>query len=109
MTMYAFSSKFPVSEKCAHASIKGVTIKNKNKNKLYFTSVLKLGCMRGIKSLNSYAIHLLINKLFIYKGDMSFKNLNISMAKILKRDRNNVLFDAFCNKLQYVSLKSLRT
>ncbi len=45
--------------------------------------------MRGIKSLNSYAIHFLINKFFIYKGDMSFKTLNISMAKILKRDRYN--------------------
>ncbi len=31
------------------------------------------------------------------------------MAKILKRDRYNVLFDALCNKLQYLSLKSLRT
>ncbi len=29
--------------------------------------------MRGIKSLNSYTIHFLINKFFIYKGDMSFK------------------------------------
>ncbi len=37
---------------------------------------------------------------------MSFKTLNISMAKILKHDRYNVLFDALCNKLQYVSLKS---
>ncbi len=65
--------------------------------------------MRDIKSLNSYAIHFLINKHFIYKGDMSFKTLNISMAKILKCDMYNVLFDALCNKLQYVSLKSLRT
>ncbi len=52
--------------------------------------------MRGIKSLNLYAIHFLINKLFIYKGDMSFKTLNISMAKIPKRDRYNVLFITVC-------------
>ncbi len=64
--------------------------------------MLNLGCMRDIKSLNSYAIHFLINKLFIYKGDISFKTLNISMAKILKLDRYNVLFDGLCNKLQYV-------
>ncbi len=38
-----------------------------------YVIVLNLGCMRSIKSLNSYAIHFLINKLFIYKGDMSFK------------------------------------
>ncbi len=63
--------------------------------------------MRGIKFLNSYAIHFLINKLFIYKGDMSFNTLNISMAKIPKHDRYNVFFDALCSKLQYVSLKSL--
>ncbi len=62
-----------------------------------------------MKSLNSYEIHFVINKLFVYKGGMSFKTLNISMAKIFKRDRYNVLFDALCNKLQYVSLKSLRT
>ncbi len=72
--------------------------------------MLNLGGMRGIQSLNSYVIHFLINKFFIYEGDMSFKTLNISMTKILKRDRyNNVLFGALCNKLQYVSLKSLRT
>ncbi len=65
--------------------------------------------MRGIQSLNSYAIHVLINKLFIYNGDMSFKTLNIYMANILKRDRYNILFDALSNKLQYVSLKSPRT
>ncbi len=35
--------------------------------------------MRGVKSLNSYAIHFLISKLFIYTGDMSFKALNISV------------------------------
>ncbi len=40
---------------------------------------------------------------------MSFKTLNISMAKILKRDRYNILFDALSNKLQYVLLQSLRT
>ncbi len=72
-----------------------------------YVIVLNLGCMRSINSLNWYAIHFLINKLFIYKGDMSFKTLNISMAKIHKRDRYNVLFYALCNKIQYVSLKSV--
>ncbi len=43
--------------------------------------------MRGIKYLHSYAkLHFLIDKLFIYKDDMSFKTLNISMAKVLKHD-----------------------
>ncbi len=36
---------------------------------------------------------------------MSFKTLNISMTKILKCDWYNVLFDALCNTLQYVSLQ----
>ncbi len=32
-----------------------------------------------------------MNELFIYKGDMSFKTLNIYIAKILEHDEYNVL------------------
>ncbi len=47
-----------------------------------YVIVLDLGCMRGIKSLNSKAIHFLINKLLLYKGDMSFKTLNKTLVHL---------------------------